>query len=76
VLPVLLAELWECCIHQKGSNQRHNVAGEGCHMLKHCLCDDHLLRSCDLRSAAVITAVGVHLSGTVSWRKKVQYAQS
>lgn len=70
--PVLLAELWECCLCQKGSNQQHNVAGERCHTLRHCLCGDHLLSSCGVRSAAVNTALGVYLSGTVSWRKKVE----
>ena len=73
---MLLAELWECYLHQKGSNQQHNVAGESCHTLMHCFCGDHLLGSGGLRSAAMNTAVGVYLSGTVLWRKKVEYARS
>lgn len=65
VLLVLPAELWECYLRQKGSSQQYNVAGESCRMLRLCFCGDHLLSSCGVRSAAMNTAVGVYLSGTI-----------
>lgn len=61
-LPVLPAEVWECCPHQKSSNQQDNVAGESCHMLRHCFCGDQFLSNWGVKSATMSTTVGVYSS--------------
>lgn len=61
-LPVLLAEVWECCPCQKISNQQDNVAGESCHMLRHCFCGHRFLSNWGVRSAAMNTSAGVYSS--------------